>query len=456
MISQSARFKQRSAWMELKHDARFYPHRITAIHVRGFKGIHDSEWVRLERLTVIIGRNGAGKSSLLEAIEFVGRLLLSGVAKAGQPWLGTQNLIRKRSFHWESGSNRMVQSLHRPAACPALEISLRLAPRIGKGASVTYSVTVAYDPKFDACAVVRERIEVGRKTQFLREGNELVLDSFRPATLSAEQPDFLRPNSDQSKFPVLHYSGVWHTLARGVIPLMRMAPSAFLPRLTSGDDAPEAGRDSNELSAVHKRLYRVVKDSDHGEQTAQLEAQLHEWLPFVTGLPPRSTGLESDVHTEYIALQEAALRLPGWLASHGTQRLIAMLVRLYAAEMPAVLLLEDFEDGLDPFTLERVASWLLSLWPERGCQVILTTHSPHLLKFFPLSALLLVSRQQEKGSTFRKPAQSKDLVRMSGYTSPGSLFVAGDIERLMGQPELAQRVARRNARGTTVRRKGER
>ena len=55
---------------------------ITSIAVENFKALRASGTVRLKPLSVVIGNNGSGKSSLLEAVETYRSILLDGVDAA--------------------------------------------------------------------------------------------------------------------------------------------------------------------------------------------------------------------------------------------------------------------------------------------------------------------------------------------------------------------------------------
>jgi len=61
---------------------------IKSIAIDNFKAVRRSGTVRLRPLSVIIGNNGSGKSSLLEAVETYVRVLTDGVDVAMEHWQG--------------------------------------------------------------------------------------------------------------------------------------------------------------------------------------------------------------------------------------------------------------------------------------------------------------------------------------------------------------------------------
>ena len=55
---------------------------LTKVDVAGFKAIKSSGPLALGPFTVLIGRNGVGKSSLVEAVQWLQECMVSGVAQA--------------------------------------------------------------------------------------------------------------------------------------------------------------------------------------------------------------------------------------------------------------------------------------------------------------------------------------------------------------------------------------
>ena len=70
--------------------------KLSAIRIKNFKAVRDSGWLELGPLTVIIGNNGSGKSSLIEALETFQTLIDAKLDAAMNRWRGMEH-IRNRA-----------------------------------------------------------------------------------------------------------------------------------------------------------------------------------------------------------------------------------------------------------------------------------------------------------------------------------------------------------------------
>ena len=72
-------------------------------------------------------------------------------------------------------------------------------------------------------------------------------------------------------------------------------------------------------------------------------------LPYAHDLQPILTSeLERAVHLE---MHEKDYKIPGWLLSTGTLRILALLALFRHPEPPPLIVIEEIENGLDPRTI---------------------------------------------------------------------------------------------------------
>jgi predicted ATPase len=100
-------------------------------------------------------------------------------------------------------------------------------------------------------------------------------------------------------------------------------------------------------------------------------------LPFASELHPLLTSeLERKA---YLQLTEGSFKVPGWMLSTGTLRVLALLALLRHPQPPPLILVEEIENGLDPRSIHLLVEEIRSAVLGGVTQVILTTHSPYLL-----------------------------------------------------------------------------
>lgn len=114
------------------------------------------------------------------------------------------------------------------------------------------------------------------------------------------------------------------------------------------------------------------------------------------------------------------------------------LTLVHAPTTPAVILLEEPENGIHPRQLGRIASYLTRLTdPARGAhavQILLATHSPYFLDHVPPEDVLVFGRKQN-GETVARDLLSLPGVReriASGFSLGEMWFNVGE-DRLLAE-----------------------
>jgi len=78
---------------------------LKSIHIKNFKAVQNSKTIRLTPLTVFIGNNGSGKSSLIEALETYQTIVTSGLDVAMVPWRGFEYIQNQAVSHKLQNAN---------------------------------------------------------------------------------------------------------------------------------------------------------------------------------------------------------------------------------------------------------------------------------------------------------------------------------------------------------------
>lgn len=123
----------------------------------------------------------------------------------------------------------------------------------------------------------------------------------------------------------------------------------------------------------------------NGSNLPWVVAELHEnkdqfggWLEHVQTALPDITHIESIERPEdrhrYLSLTYAGgAKVPSWLVSDGTLRLLALTIPAYLPDFTGVILVEEPENGIHPRAIQTVLDSLSSIY---NGQVLLATHSP--------------------------------------------------------------------------------
>lgn len=83
-----------------------------------------------------------------------------------------------------------------------------------------------------------------------------------------------------------------------------------------------------------------------------------------------------DKHLYLVGVYESGVRVPSWLLSDGTLRLLALTLLAYIPSINQIYLIEEPENGIHPRAAEAVYQSLSSIYE---AQVFLATHSPVIL-----------------------------------------------------------------------------
>jgi predicted ATPase len=374
---------------------------LTALTIQGFKAVFNAS-LSLGSFTLLIGRNASGKSSAVEAIQWLRDATFLGVAAATSRYANFGDLLNRRSE-----SLRLDLQYHREDRGRPVHYVLEVGP---------YRPPAQVGVRYERCVVGRTRAartvihsrarSTGQAARWVSgPGSPLVVDDGNELALRFTRT---RWRGSAPSFVGFLARAVFLRLSPLAIAIpSRMEPTAWRPLLS--DDGH--GLASLLMRMSVKQLERVVD-------------RLHDIFPGVEGLTVEPVGNEHRFGVRERMRARGGTRsfdIPSSLLSEGMRRLVAIFALLENDPRPSFLVIEEIENGLDPWTLQRVLDALRAVSGE--IQILLTTHSPFLLDHVSADEVVHV-RRHAGDTTYERVSELAQVARYEGVLAPGAMYLS--------------------------------
>ena len=166
----------------------------------------------------------------------------------------------------------------------------------------------------------------------------------------------------------------------------------------------------------------VIEDlkQKHPERLSLWVEHLRTALPDVRGID--TVERPEDRHRYLVLEYETGLRVPSWLVSDGTLRMMALTILAYLPGVQGIYLIEEPENGIHPRAVEAVFQSLSSVY---DTQVLLATHSPVILSLTELDQLLCFARTPAGETDIVPGDEHPRLTDWRGEVSLSTLYASG-------------------------------
>ncbi len=378
---------------------------IKNIEVKNFKAIESAK-VKLTPLTAFIGYNGMGKSSLLEALQMFKSIVTEGLDAAVRPWREFEHIYykgkkKKRKFYKDG-------------------MELQFAP-----------MEFVFNVKLKTKSLLNPtKFSTSIGQENTGSGNIFFIEE----RVHYNQGEKIR-NADNNYLAQGRMSA-WQTPDRSILSdeleIRRHVESwQFLSMNTFLMGDPHAQKKTSGPITLHKDGRNIaefllsLRDKDIEVYKGILET-LQCILPYTKDLQPQITQeLERMV---YLQLSEQDFKLPGWMLSTGTLKILALLAVFRHPEPSPLIIIEELENGLDPRTIHVIIAEIRNYIDNNKGQVLITSHSPYLLDQLHISHLVFVERKNEK-VILSRPADDEEVMEWSKKFSPGQLYTQKGFSR---------------------------
>jgi len=409
---------------------------LVGITIRNFKAIQALENLPLAPFHVLVGPNGVGKTTFLDAVDFVRDCLTQGPEKA----VSARGVADFHDLTWMRQGGAIEVELW-------LDLSEPLS--VQKNNLLHYRLAIHQDPDLGVC-VAEEALKQYSKTWLPAGGKLNFSPNTKPRRLLGKttkgtdyytrekgnyQDSFnfgldkltlaLSP-PDEEKFPTAN--AVKRFLMNGVRYIQLDSPAMRLPcPATRGTDL---ALDGSNLARVVGRLLKVKgEDLTALPVWAEPDSPVSDWVEHLKYALPDLVNIgwsrrQAD-NAEFIVLKYAnGLEAPSWVLSDGTLRMLALTILAFLPHEAAVYLVEEPENGVHPRALEIILRSLSGI--PRG-QMLLATHSPFVVQQSGIEPLLCFS-QDQTGTHILPGSGHPVLSQWDGSPDLGIIFAAGLLE----------------------------
>ncbi len=351
---------------------------IDSIRIQDFKGHRDTA-LKLGRLTVLVGPNGSGKTSVLEALELQQRLATSDTRRVFRGNQAFEDLRRARA-------ERIVLGSRGRSRDDSFSLDLDI--------SGPHNMQIQWEKNGTP-----DTLHIGPNTQ-------------TPAFLKGLPPwDDDVPNA-------LGRLGFYKFNAQNI------ANAAY-------SDNPSA---SVQYDGTNTAVALAALKLGDDEIFARIEEEMRQIVPSVKRVRIRPASVQRAKNDEVVGHKiyfdfRGAPGVPAHCASEGTLITLALLTVLHGPNRPNLILLDDFDQSLHPQAQMELVTLIKRLLDEfSDLQIVATTHSPYILDQLEPSDVHVFALREDGTVATRPLSEHPDAAKMKGALTTGQLWTL-DQER---------------------------
>lgn len=401
-------------------------HRILGLTVRNFRTLTDVK-LPLGPLTVLSGPNAAGKSNVLQSLEFLGDVARTGIEEALEKRGGFDVLAFRGGRNPVSRISVGVEGLWSDFASEEAPDRYELSvsrPRLPEGSRERYAM------------YRRERFvqhpAQGTETSVELTSGSVKVDSDLPGDLAEGRTDIGRMASalHEGRVPVLPDTApsarTMTDVKRHLTQIRVFDPDVRAARQPYG--ISESGQYLASDASNLADFLRGLKEHEDGEAWDMLLEDVRTVVPQIRDIhlvtPPDFVSYRTAVELEEEGLR-GRTRLTE--ASWGTVRILCMLAIFHDPNPPLLTCIEEVDHGIHPHALELLAERLREA-SERS-QYLVTTHSPVFVNKLDADEWVPCGRRVSGASVIpdRMPSRIQEVVEESEHEPLGDLWYSGSV-----------------------------
>jgi predicted ATPase len=436
---------------------------IDSIEVNGFR-LLDEFRADLGQLTVVIGANATGKSTLIDCFQLVTRAVHFSLNEVLMSEWGFPSVL---SAFRKTDKLRWVLTFHKPARqehwgeiplkadiCYVYEVTLGQGPY---NLPIPHYEVVrtekpygGHDEPFKYLDATQQRCLIYNYEQKLLVPFDEAAEYEEPLDLfkTADQRQVHKPDTGVETPGAV--SGKERSLRLAFMRFFNDYPALSWMRLLLGSSRFYPGFEVGHYSNLRTKPAEIKPETVLAANGENLGTVLHEMLTRAAYAPSADELREflrvaypsfADIYAETAfgtparvlvrVLEKGMLRqMELWDLSDGMLRFLCLGAALLSPVPPPFIAIDEPEAGLHPRLLPIVAD-MVKTASERT-QVLVTTHSPDFLNCFDIDSVAVMAREENKVEWLRPGTRAslKQMLQNVTGDSLGDLHRSGELEAL--------------------------
>jgi len=405
---------------------------VTKIKASNFKSFEDFE-LDLNNFNVLIGGNASGKSNFVEIFQFLRDIANYDLEKAIYMHGGFEylpNIYIGKSKELKIGiTSDLKKKFAIEKKTPETKDKIIIGVQI---LELDYEISIKFSDKKDGNRVSNEVIvfkcnfweleenenEKLEETKKIGEGSielsnvsgkikfNLIIDNDIPLEKNDLIPDTLIKLVEKILEDGL-YSLISSPLSSLPVPW-----KSIFTNLKVYDFDPKKSKETVKITGSYgldedgQNMSIILQDIlNDDEESRKFYNFIQDLLPFIEKIDVKSFFDKSLI----FRLKEKRNKtdfLPASELSDGTINIIALIIALYHERVPFIII-EEPERNIHPFLISKIVEMVKE--SSKRKQVILTTHSPEILKYAGMNHIYFISRDEKFFSTVFKPAEKEEV-----------------------------------------------
>ena len=337
---------------------------IKRLRIRNFKSLRDVDVV-LDPVTVLIGRSGTGKSNFVYALRFLRDFVTRRQANFVTDWGGWPAVLCATGL--EAGGKLSI------------EVGFDVPGFVGE---FTYAISFLLQAQPTSAAFDGERLAIGSRVLFQQHGGKW--DT--PPELAVV------PNPGNPALGLLY--GIQEAKIAHLALTQGIGCYDF-----RGDVLKKGQFDRASGTSLHDNATNYLTTFDGIANDLSSLERVNDMLAALRRLNASITTVELSANRSVILVghqigTRKTLSFELRQESEGFRRFLAHLIALYQQPVKQVLLFEEPEKGIYPGALGVLTEHFQAIADRGRSQVILTTHSPELLRYFGPEQIRVVEMEE--------------------------------------------------------------